>query len=179
MFHWLRPRAIPSVIAPPSTEQNHFLHGFDLREWNYLGYSEIFYTFDNYPDTKYAANVFFFILKNDDKVRQYTIRHHHKNSNFEFHNHMWINTIAAPWRANQVSWWDPIRSCPSKHTKDRMLLDHDCVWDQNTNWWIRATEAEKYNASMKKQRKPKSKETTKVEENVVKVDFNAKNNEDA
>lgn len=180
MFSWLRrkPNLVPA-IASVSNEQNHYLHGYDLREWDYLGYSDVFYTYDNYPDNKYIANVFFFILKSDDKVRQYTIKHHHKGNPFDFYSHTWVTTIAAPWRANQSPWWDPVKTWPSKYTKDRMLLDHDCVWSTDKHWWIRATEQEKYNESMKKQRKPKSKKTTEVEENVVKVDFNAKNNEDA
>lgn len=186
MFKWLKPRTdyvdLPSTKAPRAIsekEQNFFLHGYDLREWDYLGYSDIFYRYNNNPTDKYSANVFFFMLKNNDKVRHYVVRHHHHSSAFNFNIHEWVTTVADIWRANQTPWYDPVRTLPSKYLKDRMLLDHDSVWDQDKSWWIRATEQEQYNASMTKQRKPKKEKAKEIDENVVKVDFNAKNNEDA
>lgn len=167
------------VVVEPSKEQQHFLHGFDMREWNYLGYSEISYTYDADKNSRYSANVYFFSLKTDDKVRNYTIRHHHTSTALNFGNHIWVTSVADPWKANQTPWYDPIKTWTSKYTRDRMLLDFDCVWDEKNNWWIRATEQEKYNESMKKQRKTKKEANTIITENIVKVDFNTKNNEDA
>lgn len=171
ILDWFMNKPEP-VLKEPSEEQCHVLHGYDLRKWDYLGCSEVFFTYDAEMQSKYTANIYFFMLKGNDNVRSYTILHHHGKM-YDYEKHSWVSGNADPWRANELEWYIPINLKPSEYTKQRMMTEFNSRWDPNVSWWV---SAEKTNYQAPPKRKKKTE--TEVKENVVKVDFNAKNNED-
>lgn len=145
------------------------LHGFNLNDWDYLGYTEISIT---YSDIKHkeVAQIFFFMLKGNETKRKFVVKA--KSLQKEFEQHAWVSGTACLWAANEKEWYQAVTNHPSKYSKERMLTEHACEWDYDKNWWV-STSATKYAAASKSQQDTTKEESpvVAVEDNVLKVNF--------
>ena len=145
------------------------LYGFNLDEWNYIGYTEISYT-DSYNTLTHSAQVFFFISKDNEDQRRYVIKCRAMKKDFQ--NHAWIIRNADLWAAGETEWYQPISDSPSKYTRDRILEEYNSVWSSEKRWWI-SNDAAKYEAAKQKQKQEQTEEekVVSVEDNVLTVNF--------
>lgn len=142
-----------------------YLHGVNLNEWNYLGYTQIAFSYN-----KINADLYFFEnIKNSTK-RKFVIKSF--NDEKRFAKHAYITQCVSLWLIGEFEWYDIIRNHPSKYTKRRMLAEYNSVWSKEELWWVAASDAAKYDAAVT------SNNTTnttlpkiEVDNNVLKVDF--------
>lgn len=146
------------------------LHGYNLKEWNYLGYTEISIAYSD-AGYKEVCQVFFFMDKEDEDVRQYVLKS--KALHKDFKNHAWVTRNADLWAAAEIEWYQPISDNPSRYTRARILEEFNSVWSNEKKWWV-SNDAAKYEAAKQKQKKQETEEEEKVvavEDNVLTVNF--------
>lgn len=143
-----------------------YLHGVNLNNWQYLGYSEIAYNYDK-GERVDKANVFLFCGINDTSRRKYVVVTY-PNLEDKFKVHPWITLHAELWRTCEKELYDSVNKEPSQYLRDKMLEDHSAVWSNETHWWV-TNDTTKYASAKKKQ--TKKKEILPEEDNVVKVNF--------
>jgi hypothetical protein len=138
------------------------LHGVDIDLWDYLGSTEI--KFDKIPFI-----VYYFWKKGDDDVRQYVVGGSDKSSiAFVKGNHRYIYHTCELWRIAETEIYVPIRE-PSKWLNEYMFNQHGHKWDKEKNWWVLATDQDRYEHSVAQHQKKHPEIYTA--DNIVTVNF--------
>lgn len=147
-------------------KQKNMMHGHDLDEWHYLGYTVMIW-----GSQKCAA--FLFCKKDDYDVRSYKLESKADDTIIKYH--PYISRTLIPWTKGE---WEIYslqgkNSYVSKWLQSYILDTFKSVWDPDTGWWV-STDASKYASASTKQKTEKKKTVDKNSEttdNVVKVDF--------
>lgn len=113
------------------TDEN-YLHGVNLREWHYLGYSIIEFAHTD------RGMVFGFVHKTTHK-RKIVLKSIPSNSMYKMVGHSWYLTVAEPWRAGELPIWKIALNWPSKYLRDLMEREYNIYWDNETEWWKKKT----------------------------------------
>lgn len=144
------------------------LHGVNLNIWQYLGRTIVKFTYTDI-DSSDDANVFFFCKKGDNDARKFIVV---PNSNMsymqdKFMHHPWVVETASLWEVGERELYHIVNKEPSNWLKEYMLENHACVWSNQTHWWVDCDTA-KFQSAKKSQ----SKKKPKIEDNIIKIDFN-------
>lgn len=129
---------------PPKKEKivddSLYFHGFNLDEWNYLGYEELKYTYTEGGGS--TAYVYMFEHQTLEKS-EYKIVSNSTYSNFK--NHPYVLTSIDLWRIYEKPSWRVI-SFPSDALEEQ-LKELGYEWDHNLNdgkgWWKKIPQYEK------------------------------------
>jgi len=140
-----------------------FFHGHDLSIWNYLGLTELKYTFDN-GNTASRAFVYYFCDKEDFAKRSF----HLSDNNFK--DHPMVGRYILPWSAGDHEFYYPVTCIPSSWLKTYMGQHYAQSWSTEKKWHL--TDEAKHEYAMHQQALTKHKEgVIEVVNNVIKVDF--------
>lgn len=153
------------VVKTPKPKPNMF-HGYDLNEWNYLGLTQI--KFDSVPNT-----IFFLQKKGKDDVRAYTLSGRPDAILKTIAKlHSYVHETCELWRIKEYELYTPIRE-PSKFLKEHMFSEKGFVWSTEKEWWVPASDKDRYDHSVATHRK----ETPKIisDNNVLTVNFKDRN----
>lgn len=163
MFSWLFRKKEKARIEPDVD----LFYGHNLEEWNYVGYTTIYYSYDD-GKSKVTADIFFFCDKEDINVRSYYVNEKRRIYD-SFFDHPWLKN-AELWSVCEREIYDLKFDEPSKWMRDYMLKEYKSAWNKETQWWD-ITDKSKYEAAKKQQEeKPKIKDDDPTD-NVVPVDF--------
>jgi hypothetical protein len=153
------------------------LHGVNLNTWQYVGKSEISFTYVSEGVSFKEADkayVFLFSKKDDETSRKYVLVPDSNSSYLldKFKKHPWITNEAEMWKVCEREIYQSINDEPSKWLKEKMLEEYKCVWSNETRWWVNNDDA-KYESAKKTQTKKKPKEEPLLLEdgNIVKLEF--------
>ena len=123
------------------------LHGHNLDQWNYLGYTRCTYV-DEKGDITGEYPIFLFASKKDIKRRSY-----HITSEYAEKNHPYMNKHVKPWAAGEGEVYRLIGgegNEPGDFLKQYMLDRFGVEWDSTKNHWV-SSENAKYQSEQRKQ----------------------------
>lgn len=142
--------------------KNHF-HGVDLNVWDYLGSTTI--KWDSIP-----VDVYFFNTKGTGEERKYVLAGGHRTllkEILEFHS--FVYHTCELWRIGEHKLCAVINS-PSETLKKLTFERYGWVWNKGKNWWVHASENDKYEYEVSK----KTPKAIVTDNNIIKVDFKEK-----
>lgn len=142
------------------------LHGHDLDVWDYLGWTEI--RFDGVPNS-----IHFFWKKGKEDVRSYVLTGRPSSVLKAIKElHRYVSDTCELWRIRENEIYIPIRN-PSNFLKEYMMDHFSGVWSTERNWWVSASDQDKYDHSVRSHQKKHPDIYT--DDNIVTVDFKSKN----
>jgi hypothetical protein len=124
------------------------LHGYDLDEWDYLGFSRI--QFQSEGKVTYEAIVHFFVDQSNRDIREYHIESN--VADYFYENHTWI-TKCHLWAALQIGETTVVETWPSPYLRGVKAVE-GFTWSDDKGWVASALTA------------------SAVDGNVITVDFN-------
>lgn len=140
-----------------------FLHGVDLDVWDYLGSTEI--KFDNVP-----YELYFFHKKGSVAERKYIlVGSNSSRLKIVTEVHSFVYHDCELWRIGEHEIFAVIRK-PSKTLKAIAFDDYGYVWSKEKDWWVYASDQDRYNHEVSVHQKKHSKIISE-DNNIVKIDF--------
>ncbi len=149
------------------------IFGVDLEDWHYLG---------TCTSPKTISTVALFLSKSSNE-RMYVNflnggKKYYYNSMSEYSN--WNHTTFEKWRIGERNIHDIFLSEPSKYLRKYMMDAYDHVWSREKEWWVPASDSEKYGNSKQNQQEETEEDKPKIEavtDNVISVKFGEKKND--
>lgn len=137
--------------------------GVDLSEWTYLGTSRI-----GYSNASTHSWVHLFAEKDNEVEGKRKFVHVGESAAY-MKDHSWMVITLEQWLNHEMEWFQCVNTEPSIWAKDWMLAHYKHVWNADTKWWVKATEAQKYEGAKKEQKKESAKAVAEEssEDNVV------------
>jgi hypothetical protein len=130
MFNWIRKAKGNYFHEVDSKAKGNYFHGVDLDNWNYVGYTNLFFN-DEHGNREARAAVFGFVNKNSDS-RCFSVVS--SNPMYNFNSHSWVQENAELWRIGERDIWQIAQTEPSRWFVNYMKTQHHYEWN-NGDWY--------------------------------------------
>ena len=107
------------------------LHGFDMNQWDYLGWADPHYTTDGVK----TATMMVAMFRSKDGSKRAIKLIGSKDERERFKYHTFITGYLEPWAIGERPYYTHV-SYPSDRLKQLVKEDFGFDWCKSSNWWV-------------------------------------------